>query len=105
LHDRPRLLLIRTEHDADDCVRLLVRDEGAGFQPENLEKLFEAFYTTKQQGMGMGLSICRSIIESHNGQLSAAPNDDFGATFWFSIPRESSIDSTSARTNHPMRTV
>lgn len=105
VHDRPRLLVIRTEHDADDCVRLIVRDEGAGFEPDDVEKLFDAFYTTKQHGMGMGLSISRSIIESHNGQLSATPNDDFGATFWFSIPRESSFDPTNARTNHLMRTV
>jgi len=96
VHDRPRVLLIKTEHDDDDCVRLAVRDEGAGITAHDIEKLFDAFYTTKPEGMGMGLSISRSIIESHNGQLLAAPNDGPGATFWFSIPRQSCFDPASA---------
>ena len=84
---RPRLLLVRTEHDQEDCVRLTVRDSGAGFAPETAIKLFEAFYTTKNDGMGIGLSVSRSIIENHHGRLWATPNDGPGVAFSFSIPR------------------
>ena len=85
--DRPRQLVIRTERDEDDCVRLTVQDAGVGFEPQDVDRLFEAFYTTKSGGMGIGLSVSRSIIESHHGRLWAAPNDGPGATFSFSIPR------------------
>jgi PAS domain S-box-containing protein len=85
--DRPRQLTIRTETDEEDRVRLTVQDVGAGLEPQNLEQLFAAFYTTKTDGMGIGLSVSRSIIESHHGRLWAAPNDGPGATFSFSIPR------------------
>ncbi len=85
--DRPRQLVIRTERDEGDRVRLTVQDAGVGFEPQGVDKLFEAFYTTKSGGMGIGLSVSRSIIESHHGRLWAAPNDGPGATFSFSIPR------------------
>jgi signal transduction histidine kinase len=85
--DRPRQLVIRTE-DEGDRVRLSVRDAGVGFEPDRVDKLFEAFYTTKTDGMGMGLSVSRSIIESHHGRLWAARNEGPGATFSFSIPCE-----------------
>jgi len=84
--DRPRQLLIMTEQDGGNRVRLSVRDTGVGFDPEGVDRLFEAFYTTKSSGMGMGLSISRSIIESHHGRLWAALNDGPGATFSFSVP-------------------
>jgi len=87
LDDRPRQLVVRTELDEDDRVRLTVQDVGMGFEPNVAERLFDAFYTTKSGGMGIGLSISRSIIESHHGRLWAAPNDGPGATFSFSIPR------------------
>ena len=87
--DRPRRLVIRTERDEDDRVRLTVQDTGVGFEPQAVGRLFEAFYTTKSGGMGIGLSVSRSIIESHRGRLWAAPNDGPGATFSFSIPRAS----------------
>jgi signal transduction histidine kinase len=87
VEDRPRRLVIRTQRGEDDCVRLTVRDAGAGFEPQTLDRLFDAFYTTKSDGMGIGLSVSRSIIERHRGRLWAAPNDDGpGATFSFSIP-------------------
>ncbi len=98
VEDRPRELLVRTEKDdgtekadgneQDDCgrVRLSVKDAGAGFTPEARDKLFEAFYTTKNDGMGIGLSISRSIIEAHHGRLWAVPNDGPGVTFSFSVP-------------------
>ena len=87
IDDRARRLVIRTEPDEDDHVRLTVEDAGIGFGPREPERLFEAFYTTKRDGMGIGLSISRSIIESHYGRLWAAPNDGPGARFVFSIPR------------------
>ena len=84
--DRPRQLLIKTQPDEGDQVRLSVQDAGVGFDPHAMKKLFEAFYTTKDDGMGIGLSVSRSIIESHHGRLWATPNDGPGVTFSFSIP-------------------
>ena len=84
--DRPRQLVIRTEQDEHDRARLSVRDTGVGFEPQGVDRLFDAFYTTKSSGMGIGLSVSRSIIESHNGRLWATSNDGPGVTFSFSIP-------------------
>jgi PAS domain S-box-containing protein len=88
VHDRPRQLLIRTERDDGDRLRVSVRDAGVGVDPENINKLLDDFYTTKSGGMGIGLSVSRSIIERHHGRLWAEPNDGPGATFSFSIPRD-----------------
>ena len=93
VHDRPRHVLVRTERDGEDRVRVIVRDAGVGVHPESVEKLFDAFYTTKSGGMGMGLSVSRSIIETHHGRIWASPNEGPGATFGFSIP---------CRANHPI---
>src|SRR5271166_5122615 len=87
VEDRPRQLVIRTERDDGDRVRLTVQDAGVGFDPQAADRLFDAFYTTKGDGMGIGLSVSRSIIERHHGRLWAALNDGPGATFSFSIPR------------------
>ena len=87
VHDRPRELLIRTEADEGDRVLLSVKDAGVGFDPQTADRLFETFYTTKNDGMGVGLSVSRSIVESHQGRLWATLNDGPGATFSFSIPR------------------
>jgi PAS domain S-box-containing protein len=84
--DRPRELLIRTERAEGDCVRLSVTDAGVGFDPRTIDKLFAAFYSTKNEGMGVGLSVSRSIIENHQGRLWAVLNDGPGATFSFSVP-------------------
>ncbi len=84
--DRPRQLVVGTERDGEDHVRVSVRDTGIGFEPQALDRLFNAFYTTKSDGMGIGLSVSRSIIESHKGRLWATPNVGPGATFSFSIP-------------------
>jgi PAS domain S-box-containing protein len=86
--DRPRKMVIRTEREGGDRVRLTVQDAGVGVEPQAVDKLFEAFYTTKSDGMGIGLSVSRSIIESHGGRLWATANDGPGATFAFSIPCE-----------------
>jgi PAS domain S-box-containing protein len=87
VEDRPRQLLIRTERDEGDGVRLTVQDAGVGFDPQAADRLFDAFFTTKGEGMGIGLSVSRSIIESHHGRLWATLNDGPGAAFSFSIPR------------------
>jgi signal transduction histidine kinase len=91
IDDRPREIVIRTELDHDDCVMLSVRDVGVGFDSQNTDKLFDAFYTTKREGMGIGLSVSRSILESHGGRLWAVSNDGPGVTFSFSIPRRSDV--------------
>lgn len=88
IDDRPRELFVRTEREARNRVRFSVKDAGVGFDPQLADRLFEGFYTTKLDGMGMGLSVSRSIIEAHQGRLSATLNDGPGATFAFSIPRE-----------------
>jgi C4-dicarboxylate-specific signal transduction histidine kinase len=85
IEDRPRTLQVQTQFQ-DDSVNLLVRDAGVGVDPLTTNKLFEAFYTTKAHGLGIGLAISRSIIESHKGKLWALPNEGPGATFGFSIP-------------------
>ena len=84
--DHPRQLLIRTRREADDRVCLSVQDAGTGVNPQDLEKVFGAFYTTKSSGMGIGLFVSRSIIERHHGRLWAESNNGPGTTFSFSIP-------------------
>ena len=86
IDNRPREVLIRTQRDDENQVRLTIRDAGIGFAPEAAANLFDAFYTTKNDGMGIGLSVSRSIIEAHRGRLWAAPNDGPGATFSFTVP-------------------
>jgi PAS domain S-box-containing protein len=86
VNDWPRQLQIKTERDTDDQVRLTIQDAGVGLDPQAMDRLFQAFYTTKNDGMGIGLSVSRSIIERHHGRLWAEPNDGPGATFSFSIP-------------------
>ncbi|MDW9552729.1 PAS domain-containing protein [Sinorhizobium meliloti] len=84
--DRPRRLLIRTA-PVDDHVQVSVQDTGIGLQPASAARVFQAFYTTKSDGMGIGLSVSRFIVENHNGRLWAQPNDGPGVTFSFSIPQ------------------
>jgi signal transduction histidine kinase len=83
--DRPRDLLIRSSPHESDNVLVAVQDSGIGIDRQNLEKIFDTFYTTKSQGMGMGLAISRSIVENHGGRLWAVPNDGPGATFQFTL--------------------
>jgi signal transduction histidine kinase len=101
IEDRRRQLLIRTEAQGADRVRLSVQDVGVGIESSDAARLFEPFYTTKSGGMGIGLSVSRSIIESHHGRLWAEPNTGPGATFVFSIPaRWSSHDTESLAAVH-----
>ena len=87
--DRPRILLIRSQQSEDGHVLVAVRDSGTGIEAKSVDKLFKAFFTTKPSGMGMGLSICRTIIEAHSGQVSAANNSGPGATFQLILPSRS----------------
>jgi PAS domain S-box-containing protein len=89
--DRPRHLLIRTEREEGDCVRLSVTDAGVGFDPQTAARLFDPFYSTKTDGMGVGLSVSRSIVENHRGRLWAVLNDGPGATFSFALPCRSQV--------------
>jgi signal transduction histidine kinase len=81
-----RDLLISTERNQKNDAVVIVRDSGPGIDPESLDRVFEAFYTTKSSGMGMGLSICRSIIDAHGGRLWAEANEPRGAIFQFTVP-------------------
>jgi PAS domain S-box-containing protein len=86
--DGPRELLVTTAEDPATGVSITVGDSGPGVTPETLAHLFDAFYTTKSDGMGMGLSICRSIVEGHGGRIWATANEPRGAVFHFTLPRE-----------------
>jgi signal transduction histidine kinase len=84
--DRPRQLEIRSCQNESGQVFFSVKDSGLGINPEHASRLFEAFFTTKPNGMGMGLSICRTIIEGYGGRIWASNNSGPGATFQFSLP-------------------
>jgi C4-dicarboxylate-specific signal transduction histidine kinase len=83
--DRPRELFVRTRPHNSNHVLVVVQDVGIGIAPEDSDRLFTAFYTTKPGGLGMGLSICRSIIQAHGGHVWALPNDGPGTTFQFTL--------------------
>jgi PAS domain S-box-containing protein len=83
--DRPRELVMSTHQEAADRVHVAVQDSGSGIDPQLAHRMFEAFYTTKPSGMGMGLSISRTIVEQHGGRLWAVPNDGPGTTFHFTV--------------------
>ena len=83
--DRPRELVISTQPDSNDRVRVAVQDSGSGINPQLANRMFDAFYTTKRGGMGMGLSISRSIVEQHGGRIWVAPNEGSGTTFYFTV--------------------
>jgi hypothetical protein len=84
---RARQLMIRTQEAEDDQVVVAVQDSGTGLDPKIAEQIFDAFYTTKNEGMGMGLSISRSIVQDHGGRLWATTNEGAGATFQFTLSR------------------
>jgi len=83
--DRPHVLHVRSEH-LDDCVLISVQDSGTGINPEQADRMFHPFFTTKPNGIGLGLSICRSIVEAHGGRLSVSPGHPYGAVFQVMLP-------------------
>jgi signal transduction histidine kinase len=93
MHDvQPRVLGIRSKLSGPHRVNVLVEDTGVGIDPSNLDRIFRALVTTKEGGMGMGLSICRSIIESHRGRLWASAGATRGSIFQFELPTTAGKD-------------
>jgi signal transduction histidine kinase len=84
-----RQLLINTDKADEKEIRIVVQDSGPGIAPESIDRVFHPFYTTKSSGLGMGLSICRSIIEAHEGRLWATAAESKGAIFAFTLPMRS----------------
>jgi two-component system, LuxR family, sensor kinase FixL len=83
---RKRHLTVRSAIDDDGNVAVAVEDNGAGLDPDQLPRIFDSFYTTKKNGIGVGLAISRSIIEAHGGSMAAVPGEHFGAKFNFTLP-------------------
>jgi signal transduction histidine kinase len=86
IEDRPRLLQVRSHRNQSGDVLIAVGDAGTGLDPDKMGRLFDAFFTTKAEGMGMGLAVCRSIIEAHGGILWASVNLPNGSVFQFTVP-------------------
>ena len=93
---RPHLLSVKSQTLEPGDISILVEDCGAGIDPKNMDRIFDAFFTTKARGMGMGLSICRSIIEAHGGQLWAAPGTTHGTIFYITLPISGFDDQTAS---------
>ena len=88
VRSRPRILRLRTERSGPGAVAVAVQDTGSGIDPTQAETIFDVFVTTKSEGMGLGLAICRMIIERHGGKLTASSDGKSGATFEFVLPIE-----------------
>jgi C4-dicarboxylate-specific signal transduction histidine kinase len=84
--DRERVLIVKSEEVQSDHVLITLQDSGTGIDPAHMDRIFDAFFTTKDRGMGMGLSICRSIVESHGGALWASPHNPHGTSFYLKLP-------------------
>jgi signal transduction histidine kinase len=91
-----RVLQVKTEHSGSNVITVAVEDTGPGIEAKRLEGIFDAFFTTKAQGMGLGLAICRMIIDRHGGQLTASSGGKRGALFQFVLPIESTARSSKA---------
>jgi signal transduction histidine kinase len=91
--DGSRILKISSERGQPDEVVIAVEDSGPGIDPKNVDRIFDAFFTTKSQGMGMGLSICRSIVESHGGRLWASARRPHGSIFYVTLPSAAADDA------------
>jgi len=84
--NRPRVLRLGSENHHPDGVLVSVEDSGTGIDPKDVERIFDSFFTTKAEGMGIGLSLCRSIIEAHNGRLWVSSSGDRGSVFNILLP-------------------
>ena len=91
--DRARVLRVRSENHSDDGVFVAVEDSAVGNCSEDMDRIFETFFTTKSEGMGMGLSICRSIVESHGGRISVSRANPCGSVFELFLPTAEPSDS------------
>ena len=87
--NRPRVLRVKTEVLESSHLLVTVEDSGIGIDPKNIDRIFNPFFTTKSHGMGLGLSICRSIIENHGGRVSASLGQPYGSIFHVILPTES----------------
>jgi two-component system sensor kinase FixL len=87
-----RKVKLQAESDGTDFITVAVSDSGVGLSSDKLDKIFQPFYTTKREGLGMGLSISRSIVQAHGGYLWAKNNADRGATFYFTLPMQKRVD-------------
>jgi signal transduction histidine kinase len=96
IEEGSRVLRVRTQYDDRDAITVAVEDTGLGIDPEKLDGIFDVFVTTKAQGMGLGLAICRMIIERHVGKLSASSDGKRGALFQFVLPIKSAKSSSTA---------
>jgi len=85
--ERKRVLHVTSEAAAQDDIAVSVRDSGPGIAAQDAARIFDAFFTTKQHGMGMGLAICKSIVEHHGGCIGVDSEPGVGSTFWFDLPR------------------
>ena len=95
-HPAPRDMLVATTLAEPGMAAVSVSDSGPGLAPSVQEQLFQPFITTKEKGMGLGLSICRSIVDAHGGRLQATPNAGRGVTFSFTLPLANDVDSEAA---------
>ena len=93
--DRGRVLRVRTEFNDHDAITVAVQDSGPGIDPKQIEGIFGTFFTTKPDGMGLGLAICRTIIEHHGGQLTASSDGKNGSLFQFDLPIEPTEKGTA----------
>jgi signal transduction histidine kinase len=91
-----RMLLVKSKVRDGACLMVSLEDTGTGINPEDIQRIFNPLFTTKSNGMGMGLSICRSIIEAHGGKLWVEPNTGGGATFHFTLTTEPSPPPSAA---------
>ena len=96
IKDGNRVLRVKTEHNGSDVITVTVEDTGPGIDPKKLDGIFDAFVTTKPQGMGLGLAICRMIIDRHGGKLTASSDGKRGALFQFVLPTKSAAGSSTA---------
>src|SRR5262249_9342381 len=94
--DCDRVLRVRTELNGHDAIAVAVRDSGPGIDPKRIDSIFGAFFTTKPHGMGLGLAICRMIIEHHGGQLTALSDGKNGSLFQFVLPVESRVKEATS---------
>jgi signal transduction histidine kinase len=98
---RPRVLQVKTEVHESGYLLITVEDTGIGIDPENLNRIFDPFFTTKPHGMGMGLSICRSIIENHDGRLAVSAGQPYGSIFYVFLPIDPSVRNNETASDAP----